>query len=109
MSVKNRRYTFRRKKNKTHTQELAHRLAPLEEMQESAKLQQAVPNGKPASGVDDTIRVDSSSIKLPEKIVEEEREGFDIFHPDPIVVWIAGLLLAFIAFIAWQITRMPVK
>jgi hypothetical protein len=107
MAVSNgkQRYRFGRRREKGHTRELAGRLAPLEEQMDAAKTHQATPNGKPA--MDDTIRVDTAALKLPEKIVEDEREGADIFHLDSVVVYILLVMLAFIAFVAWQITLMP--
>ena len=100
-----RRYRFGRRREKTNTAELAGRLAPLEEQQEADKAQQAASNGKPVT--DDTIRVNTDALNLPAKLVEDEREGADIFRLDPIVVAILVLMLAFIAFVAWQITLMP--
>ena len=49
----------------------------------------------------------TDNANLPAKLVEDEREGADIFRLDPIVVAILVLMLAFIAFVAWQITLMP--
>ena len=94
-----------RRREKTPTQELATRLAPLEEREEAAESQQAMPaTERPA---DDTIRVDTSSVKIPTKFTEEERSGARIFYLEPVAVFILVLMLAFIAFIAWQVTLMP--
>ena len=100
-----RRYRFGKRREKSQTQELAGRLAPLEEQMDAAKAHQALPDGK--STVDDTIRVNTSTLKLPEKFVADEREGADIFRLDRVVVYILVCMLAFIAFVAWQITLMP--
>jgi hypothetical protein len=89
------------------TAELSARLAPLEEVVKPEELQQAVPDGRPPN--DDTIRVNTAALKLPERLVEEERSGARIFYLDPVVVAILVFMLAFIAFIAWQVTLMPAK
>ena len=102
-----RRYRFGKRRGKKETAELSARLAPLEETAAADKLHQAVPDGRHAN--DDTIRVNTASLKLPERLVEDERTGARIFHLDPIVVAILVFMLAFIAFVAWQITRMPAK
>jgi hypothetical protein len=58
---------------------------------------------------DDTIRVDSASVQMPEHLVEEDREGANIFRLEPVALFILFLMLAFIAFIAWRISLMPDK
>ena len=102
-----RRYRFGRRRGKKETAELSARLAPLEEIAPAEELHQAVPDGRPAN--DDTIRVNTAALKLPERLVEEERTGARIFYLDPIVVAILVFMLAFIAFVAWRITLMPAK
>ena len=102
-----RRYRFGKRRGKKETAELSARLAPLEEVVEADKLHQAVPDGRPAN--DDTIRVNTASLNLPKRLVEEERTGASIFYLDPVVVAILVFMLAFIAFIAWRITLMPAK
>ena len=99
------RYILGRRREKTPTQELAARLAPPEESEPAGGLHQAVPGA--ARKADDTIRVNTSTVKLPSKFTEEERRGARIFYLEPVVVFILVALLAFIAFIAWQITQMP--
>ena len=83
----------------------AARLTPLEETEEF----EASPQREGRGGTDDTIRVDSKSVPMPENLIEDEREGANIFRLEPVVLFILAGLLAFIAFIAWQITRMPQK
>ena len=102
-----RRYRFGRRRGKKETAELSARLAPLEETVRAGELHQAVPDARPAH--DDTIRVNTASLKLPERLVEEERTGARIFYLDPVVVAILVFMLAFIAFVAWRITLMPAK
>ena len=82
----------------------AARLTPLEETQEFKDSPQV--EGKRSA---DTIRIDSKSVPMPEHLMDDEREGASIFRLEPVVVFILVATLAFIAFIAWQISRMPVK
>ena len=83
----------------------AERLAPLEETEAFKQSHQR--DGHPSAK--DTIRVDNKSVPMPEQLTEDEREGGSIFHLEPVVVFLLAVLLAFIAFIAWQITLMPEK
>ncbi|HEX8151307.1 MAG TPA: hypothetical protein VF591_29270 [Pyrinomonadaceae bacterium] len=84
--------------------DVAARLTPLEETEEFKDSPQV--DGRP-HGTDDTIRVDSKSVHMPEHLIEDEREGASIFRLEPVVVFILLAMLAFIAFIAWQVTLMP--
>ena len=87
-----------------HAEEAA-RLTPLEETEEfKDSLQQ-----EGIRKADDTIRVDNKSVPMPEHLLEEEREGSSIFRLEPVVLVILIGMLAFIAFIAWQVARMPPK
>jgi hypothetical protein len=85
--------------------DVAARLTPLEETDEFRDSPQS--DGK--SDADDTIRVDSTNVPMPEHLMDEDREGASIFRLEPVVVFLLVAMLAFIAFIAWQITLMPVK
>jgi len=85
---------------------IAERLRPLEETEEFKDSPQV--DEKPR-GADDTIRVDSKSVPMPEHLLEDEREGASIFRLEPVVFFILLAILAFITFVAWQITLMPVK
>jgi len=87
-----------------HEDDLAERLTPLEETEAFRESEQT--DGRPGA-VKDTIRVDSSSVRLPEKFLAEERGAADTFRLHPVVVAILAVMLAFIAFVAWQITLMP--
>ena len=89
-----------------HDDDVAERLKPLEETEEFKESPQV--EGTPRAS-DDTIRVDSVSVPVPETFIEDEREGASIFRLEPVVLFILVAMLAFIAFVAWQITRMPVK
>ena len=55
----------------------------------------------------DTIRVDSSTVPMPENFIEDERKGASIFRLEPVALFVLVVMLAFIGFIAWQITLMP--
>jgi hypothetical protein len=85
-------------------EEAAARLAPLEEREEFRKSPQSDGN---QSNINDTIRVDKNSVKMPEHLVDEERDAASTFRVDYVVVVILAVMLAFIAFITWQISRMP--
>jgi hypothetical protein len=84
---------------------VADRLAPLEETGAFERSHQK----DSAHAADDTIRVDSKSVQMPESFVEDERVGASIFRLEPVAVFILLAMLAFIAFVAWQISLMPDK
>jgi hypothetical protein len=84
----------------------AERLAPLEETDAFKDSQQ---RKKSAHVPDDTIRVDSASVQMPESFVDDEREGASIFRLEPVALFILAVMLAFIVFVAWQISLMPDK
>ena len=87
--------------------DIAERLKPLEETEEFKDSPQV--EGRPRAA-DDTIRVDSKSVPMPESLIDDdEREGASIFRLEPVVLYILVAMLAFIAFVAWQITLMPVR
>ena len=88
-----------------HEEDAAQRLAPLEETDAFNDSQQKDSTHAP----DDTIRVDSASVQMPESFVDDEREGASIFRLEPVAVAILLAMLAFIAFVAWQISLMPDK
>ena len=88
-----------------HRPDEAERLAPLEETK-GFKDSPQVDSDRDAK---DTIRVDSASVPMPEHLMEDEREGSSIFRLEPVVLFIILLMLAFIAFVAWQVTLMPAK
>jgi hypothetical protein len=88
-----------------HEEDAAGRLAPLEETEAFRDSQQK----DSARAPDDTIRVDSRSVQMPDSFAEDEREGASIFRVEPVALFILLVMLAFIAFVAWQISLMPVK
>ena len=85
---------------------MAELLKPLEETEEFKESPQTDEGNSTA---DDTIRVDSKSVQMPEQFAEDEREGARIFRLEPVVLFILVAMLVFIAFVAWQITLMPAK
>ena len=87
-----------------HEEELSKRLAPLEETEAFRQSEQT--DGH-RGDIKDTIRVDRTNIKMPESFLEEERDAADVFRLHPVVIFILVVVLAFTAFIAWQITLMP--
>jgi hypothetical protein len=109
MAIRRRRHKHGREGRKKHTDELSAMLAPLEELMPET----TPPPGQSVDGdyQDATIRVNSSSVKAPERLLDEDgpREGLRIFRLEPLVVVILSITLGFIAFVAWQITKMPPK
>ena len=89
----------------SHRADEAARLTPLEETEEFKESHQSEGQHAP----DDTIHVDSKSVHVPESLVDEDREGANIFRLEPVVLIILAVMLAFIAFVAWQVTLMPEK
>ena len=52
------------------------------------------------------IVLDTGKLKLPEGLAEAEEKQARLLGLEPVVVVILAVVLAFTAFIAWQITRM---
>ena len=104
---------FRRKKRrKRDTDQLAARLAPLEEQDKPAAEQQI---GAPLNAVNShvdrhfgAIIVDNDDLKVPVDITETEDEKH-LLGMEPVVLVVLILMLSFIAFIAWQIALMPAR
>ena len=88
-----------------HKPDEAERLKPLEETEEFKDS----PQVESTRRADDTIRIDNASVPMPESLLDEEREGSSIFRLEPVVLFVLVFMLAFIAFIAWQVTLMPEK
>ncbi|HZI17964.1 MAG TPA: hypothetical protein VEY09_05145 [Pyrinomonadaceae bacterium] len=108
MAVKRWRWPLRRDdrgRRPRDPEDLAARLAPLEETPEFRESAQS-DAGKRAN---DTIRIDRRSVKVPEYLGEDERDIEGTFKIDAPVLIILLLFAAFIAFIAWQISLMPEK
>jgi len=99
------------KRKKGDTTKLAAQLAPLEE-QKGQNAPQQVDSGHSAIQGGATqeygaIVVGSENVRLSEDIMEG-RAGNRVLGMEPVVLAILAFMLAFIAFIAWQISRMPV-
>lgn len=100
----------RGKHKKGDTAQLAAQLAPLEEL---ARASAATPVGtSPHSGNPQldphygAIVVDNENLHVPQDIMEGGDEK-TYLGMEPVVLVILGVMLLFIAFIAWQITLMP--
>ena len=100
----------RLKHKKGDTTRLAAQLAPLEEQKRlDAKGQGGSGQGGSHGGATQeygAIVVGDEGVRLSKDIMEG-RAGSGVLGMEPVVLVILGLMLAFIAFIAWQISRMP--
>jgi len=103
----------RGKRKKSDTAQLAARLAPLEELDKSSatKLPASGPHlGDPLADPHyGAIVVDNEDLNLPKDMMEGSSGGRTFLGMEPVVLVILGVMLAFIAFIAWQISLMPVQ
>lgn len=96
------------RRRKQDTARLAASLAPLEEQRPaSVPIDQKQMTGG-ASQEAGAIVVDRNSLHVPKEMME--RSGAKgLFGMEPVVLVIIGLMLCFIAFIAWQVSQMPVE
>ena len=114
MDIKNKlsRHLHRRKGVKGNTAELAAQLAPLEEQDKHTAARQVgsnlVPGKLEADRAFGAIVVDQDDMNLPRDIMEESAEK-TFLGMEPVVLAILIFMLAFIGFIAWQISEMPPK
>jgi hypothetical protein len=89
------------------TRELAARLAPLEEISESSETRPSNTSQLVAQQ-DGAIVVGVEQPEVAQEVVEtEDRNG--ALGLEPVVIVIVVLMLAFIVFITWQISQMPVQ
>ena len=89
------------------THELAAQLAPLEELGELSGAGRT--NGSQLVAQENgAIVVGAEQTELAKKVVAAEARNGGL-GLEPVVIVIVGLLLAFIVFIAWQISRMPAQ
>lgn len=104
------RFSHRFWRRSGDTRELAERLAPLEELPpaESKKPAARVDNSQVVAQEAGAIVVGRNKPSLPEDVVDRSDQN-RVFGLEPVVIVIAGLMLAFIIFIAWQISQMPSK
>ena len=99
----------RRKARKGDTAQLAAQLAPLEEQAVPVKggIESSSGNGQ-ADPNFAAITVDRDPSLVPKDMLEEG--GAKTFlGMEPVVLVILGVMIAFIIFIAWQISQMPAK
>jgi hypothetical protein len=102
----------RRKGRKADTSLLAAQLAPLEERAKAAAIKQVgidSPSGNGQATADSgAIIVDKDLSHVPRDMMDEGGDK-TFLGIEPVVLVILGLMLTFIAFIAWQISQMPAK
>lgn len=98
------------KHKKGDTARLAAQLAPLEEQDRQAAKRQLPVQPAPSEIQGDpgfsAIVVDHNNLQVPKDIMEGGDEK-TYLGMEPVVIVILGVMLLFIAFIAWQITLMP--
>ena len=98
-----------RKRKKGDTARLAAQLAPLEE-QTRQTTRSTVSGSTPVAGQPSTefggFVIDSTDLPVPKEILEGGGEK-TFMGMEPVVLVILGLMLLFIAFVAWQISLMP--
>ncbi len=95
-------------RKKGDTAQLAAQLAPLEEQNRQAKghgIQS--PSNTNISQEAGAIVIDSHNSNLAN--IVEVQQGKRFLGMEPVVLAILGVMLAFIAFIAWQISHMPAE
>jgi hypothetical protein len=101
-----------RKARKGDTAQLAAQLAPLEERSHTAAVKQAGIDSASGNGqvIEDSgaIIVDKDLTHVPRDMMEEGGDQ-TFLGMEPVVLVILGVMLTFIAFIAWKITEMPAK
>lgn len=102
----------RGKRKKGDTTQLAAQLAPLEEQDKRIAAQQISSGANSNNGLADrdsgAIVVDNDSMNYPKDIMEEGG-GKTFWGMEPVVLAILTVMLAFIAFIAWEISQMPAQ
>jgi hypothetical protein len=102
----------RRKARKGDTAQLAAQLAPLEERAKLAAVKQVGIDSPSGNGQADpnsgAIIVDNDNLHVPKDMMEGGDEK-TFLGMEPVVLVILGVMLTFIAFIAWQISQMPEK
>lgn len=100
------------KHKKGDTAQLAKLLAPLEERDRNGAAKQlgmGLPSSEPELDSHyGAIVVDNEGLHVPKDIMEGGDET-TFLGMEPVVLVILGVMLVFIAFIAWQISQMPVE
>jgi phosphopantetheine adenylyltransferase len=99
-----------KKRRKGDTDQLAARLAPLEEQNKPAAEHQLGSPLNEATGQSNRqfgeIIVDSEDLQVSTDIIET-REEKQFFGIEPVVLVVLIVMLGFIGFITWQISTMP--
>jgi hypothetical protein len=102
----------RGKHKKGDTARLAAQLAPLEEQAQHDAVHKLAGDQPPDNSRSDPhfgeIVVDNDNLHVPQDIMEGSDEK-TFLGMEPVVLVILGIMLIFIAFIAWKITLMPVE
>ena len=100
-------FAHRLRRRKGDTNELAARLAPLEELlpADAKKPAARAAGSEVVAQENGAIVVGREKPTLPEDVIEVSQRK-TIFGLEPVVIAIVGLMLAFILFIVWQISRM---
>jgi hypothetical protein len=102
----------RGKHKKGDTAQLAAQLAPLEELDKSSAAKQLGSSPHPGDPLadlqDGVIVVDNDNLHVPKDIMEGGDEK-TFLGMEPVVLVILGVMLAFIVFIAWQISLLPAE
>jgi hypothetical protein len=93
---------MKKKRRKGDTNQLAAQLAPLEEQDRRSAAQQL--GTDPDYGA---IIVDNENLSVPKDIMEADEKRF--LGMEPVVLVVLSIILIYIAFIAWQITLMPIR
>lgn len=100
------------KRKKGDTAKLAAQLAPLEELDPRISAKQTGTSSSSNNGQSDpdfgAIIVDNDHLHVSKDMLEGEEEK-RFLGMEPVVLVILSVMLAFIAFIAWQISQMPAK
>ena len=100
------------KRKKGDTAQLAAQLAPLEEVDKNSAAKQLGAIAPLAEAKVDphfaAIVVDNEGLHVPVDIMEGGNER-TFMGMEPVVLVILGVMLVFIAFIAWQISLMPAE
>lgn len=97
----------RTKRRKGDTAQLAAQLAPLEEQNKAAAAQQ-VGQAEAQAGTNrerGAIVVDTDHLMLPKDVGDTSEKA--LWRIEPVVIVIVGLMLLFIAFVAWKISQSP--
>ena len=112
MDIRKKLHLQSRRRKKSDTAQLAAQLAPLEELDRGVAAKQVGSIPAPDDAELDphygAIVVDNEGLHIPKDIMEEGNEK-TYFGMEPVVLVILGIMLVFIAFIAWQISLMPVE